>query len=174
VETNFQTKASGNYHINDFMHLHDKAFVNAAYLAILRRQPDPAGAEYYSNRIRSGVSRQNILAQLLQSPEGRNYKTEIRGLSNYVLIDKFSDIPVLGGLVSGLHYLLSSKNRLKDMRALENHIYSISIQQPAKVTSNLIDQATLDFELNQAYRLTPRATEIYTQLKKYSNKKGTA
>ena len=168
MENKFQINANGFYHLNDFMHLHDKEFVHAAYLAVIRRAPDPTGTEYYINRIRRGVSRENILAQLMKSAEAKQFKTKIGGLPSYILLDKLLGIPVLGGLLSGLLYIFTVKSRLKDKRALENHLYRITDERPGNTERNHADKSKLDFELNHAHQLTPRAHEIYAQLKKLS------
>jgi predicted SAM-dependent methyltransferase len=47
----------------------DDAFVDAAYLAILRRAADPGGRAYYLDQLASGIPREAILASLRSAKE---------------------------------------------------------------------------------------------------------
>jgi hypothetical protein len=168
VETNFQIKASGSYHLNDFMHLHDRAFVNAAYSAILRRSSDSAGAEYYVNRIRRGISRESVLVQMMQSAEAINLGTKIHGLSTHILAEKFLNVPFFGEMLSSLLFIFSAKTQLREIRALANHIHRINLQPLENPEHQRIGQPISNIELSYSTFLTPRAAEIYAQLKNLS------
>jgi GT2 family glycosyltransferase len=60
-----------NRPIRELFRLDDEAFVNAAYIALLGREPDPAGRAHYLMRLSSGGSRIEMLRELRGSSEGR-------------------------------------------------------------------------------------------------------
>ena len=126
IGLDFQVNSSGIYQLNDFLCLYDKEFVQAAYVAILKRPVDPQGLTYYLQRVRSGVSKERILAQILKSTEAKSSSTKIQGLSAYLLFDKFLSVPMLGALVAFVVFIFTIKTFMRDMRVLENHIYRIS------------------------------------------------
>ena len=47
----------------------DQLFVSKSYQMLLMREPDPVGSEYYLKRLRMGVSKIEIIVQLLSSNE---------------------------------------------------------------------------------------------------------
>lgn len=59
--------------------LDDNEFVRAAYKDILLRDADVNGIEYFSNEIRKGVSRQNILFRIMISEEALKKRVYITG-----------------------------------------------------------------------------------------------
>ena len=81
------------------LQLHDSQFVECAYLTLLRRQPDAEGLNYYLGRIRGGVSKIQILGQLLNSPEARVNGFKLPGLIQAVKREKLSRLPFFGALV---------------------------------------------------------------------------
>jgi FkbM family methyltransferase len=118
----FKVKSDGIYNLDDFQHLYDRNFVHAAYISILRREPDQAGETYYLERIRKGISKNKILAQFQKSSEAEMHKTYIAGLKSAVVIENICEIPVIGRILVALSFLSNIKNHLQDLRALENHI----------------------------------------------------
>jgi hypothetical protein len=63
-QPNFKVRSDNQYHVNNFLSLYDRNFIEASYLAILKRKPDTEGEKYYLNLIRSGISKAKILAQI--------------------------------------------------------------------------------------------------------------
>jgi SAM-dependent methyltransferase len=118
----FIVNPEGIYDLDDFQLLYDRQFICAAYLAILRREPDDTGLAYYLNRIRKGISKAKILAQFQKSPEALKHKTIIKGLRSAVVMEKLFDIPIIGSLILSVIFFLNVKNHLHDLRALENNI----------------------------------------------------
>lgn len=69
------------YSLADFLRFHDADFVRNAYLGILRREPDPAGAADYRSGLRSGRrSKADVIKALRFSPEGKAVAVHIIGL----------------------------------------------------------------------------------------------
>ena len=57
----------------------DVDFVRCAYVTVLGRQPDPEGETYYTERIRRGYSKMEILWQLRRSQEAARHDPGIAG-----------------------------------------------------------------------------------------------
>lgn len=68
--------------VDELFQLNGTAFLNAAYLAILGRVPDPEGRAFYLNRLRGGGGREEVAVQLYQSREGRAFATKLAGLES--------------------------------------------------------------------------------------------
>ncbi|MEQ1556819.1 MAG: glycoside hydrolase family 99-like domain-containing protein, partial [Gallionella sp.] len=66
--------------LDELLALQDEAFVNAAYRALLKRNPDAEGFNYYLNRLRKGVRKLRILDQLRNSPEGQKAGVHLAGV----------------------------------------------------------------------------------------------
>src|SRR6266403_2193103 len=81
--------------LSDFSQVHDAAFIGAAYRVVLRRDPDPVGAEYYLGLLRSGASKAEILGRLRYSAEGRAIGGPIDGLARAYSADKLARFPVV-------------------------------------------------------------------------------
>lgn len=83
----------------------NEIFIYNCYLSILDRSPDPAGMLYYLKRIRSGVSKIEIISQLRKSPEGKSHQIIVDGLDEAVKkykrsqISKFITLRILLDLV---------------------------------------------------------------------------
>lgn len=122
----FEKNNSGIYDLDDFRSLYDRNFVRAAYLAILRREPDLDGESHYLKQVRAGVGKDEILDDILKSGEAKNYKTVIRGLRLARIIRKICKIPFLGQIFFAILFLFDVKNHLQDLRALENHVIRIA------------------------------------------------
>jgi glycosyltransferase involved in cell wall biosynthesis len=56
----------------DLLNFWDEDFVKAAYVAILKREADPAGLAHYVLQLRGGVDRRHILADMASCKEGRD------------------------------------------------------------------------------------------------------
>lgn len=51
--------------------LDNTAFVDAIYLNVLARQPDPEGHAYWLNELNNGIQRQQFLVNVSESPENK-------------------------------------------------------------------------------------------------------
>jgi FkbM family methyltransferase len=71
---------------DDLLDLHDAAFARSAYLTILGRPADPTGLAGLTRQLRSGADKEQLLASLATSEEGRTAKAaaELPGLSQLV------------------------------------------------------------------------------------------
>jgi FkbM family methyltransferase len=72
------------------------AFVEAAYLAILHRRPDPRGAAVYQSILEQGTAKIQILENLVTSPEGVHKNANLPGLAWQYRIYRLSRLPIIG------------------------------------------------------------------------------
>ena len=70
--------------VNDLLLLDGADFVRQAYRTILGRDADPTGLRDYSTRLASGVSKQQILADMRCDPEGQSHASQLAGLDQLV------------------------------------------------------------------------------------------
>lgn len=78
-------------HVCQLLTLHGPAFVQAAYQAILGRQPDPDGGAYFLARLLSEHDKPAILVELARSEEGQARQAALAGLAE--LLDSRRDSP---------------------------------------------------------------------------------
>lgn len=78
---------------------HDLAFITTAYRAVLGRDPEPEGREYYLGRLRSGVHKLEIVRQLRRSPEGRRFVPGVAGMDRAIKRHHWANRPIIGLLV---------------------------------------------------------------------------
>ena len=70
--------------LDELLSLNDDLFIFGAYQILLGRSPDADGFRYYLNRLRTGISKLDIIDQISLSKEGKSKKVNLIGL-NYVL-----------------------------------------------------------------------------------------
>ena len=110
--------------VAELLNLFDEEFVEAAYIEALGRLPDPAGFAYYVERVRRGVDKLEILAQLRFSPEGKRHRPLLAGLEQAV-----GDLRGRGGRLSVVRAALGRRQRAASERdnALKNHVARMNI-----------------------------------------------
>lgn len=100
-------QSHGETDLTQLMATHGREFIVRAYQLVLGREPDQAGLEYYVNRLRSGRSKREIVAQIYLSQEVR-----IKGRINPVLTRlsapyRWRRTPLLGLAVDAALFLLN-------------------------------------------------------------------
>jgi hypothetical protein len=116
----------GSIHASYFFDFYDEAFLQEVYVKLLKRNPDSSGKAYYLGAIRAGASRYRILNDLSQSSEGRIGGVKLRGMLPYRCMKVVKAIPIVGRVVQAILFLWRADALLKDLRALENHMYRLS------------------------------------------------
>lgn len=122
----FAANSQNYYALDEFLQLHDTSFVEAAYLAILHREPDPVGRMHYVGRVREGSSKIRVLSDLIRSEEGRAKGTRIAGLNAALAIEKALSLPIIGGILYFLFFAGTIRHHFRDMRVLENHLVRLA------------------------------------------------
>jgi O-antigen chain-terminating methyltransferase len=122
----FATNRDDHYHLASFMQLYDVDFVEAAYRAILKREPDAAGCRFYLEGLRSGrLERVDVINAFLDSDEGQRHKVRVDGLKRPRLLRRVTSLPLIGyPLRVGLDLLRlpSLIRRLHDSIAVTNQL----------------------------------------------------
>jgi ubiquinone/menaquinone biosynthesis C-methylase UbiE len=118
----FRPSEDNRYHVNDLMKYHDRYFVQNAYRAILKREPDESGCRGYLEQLRSGaINKIDVLARLRDSTEGRQCDVVIEGLKLKAYIRKVGRLPVVGYLLQLIIALGRLPLTSKDKRRFENY-----------------------------------------------------
>jgi len=108
------------YTVADFCQYHDKAFIINVFRAILKRDPDEAGMEYYLSQLRTGKkTKREIIANARFSKEGRAKKVKIQGVIIPFLVALFYHLPVLGYLLKFMIALLKLPKLVEKVHQLE-------------------------------------------------------
>jgi FkbM family methyltransferase len=136
-QPSFVMNASNVYHLDDFLLLHDEAFVNACYRALLKRDPDPDGMKFYVYRVRTGLSKAQIVEEICNSEEARQKGVQVQGLREATRFRQRCELPVLGRVFATFSFLKNLQSHLQDLRALENHLFRSSEQMQSLVEINL-------------------------------------
>jgi hypothetical protein len=113
-------------HSSHFFDFYDEGFLHEVYSKLLKRELDPPGRAHYLVAIRSGESRYSILSDVARSSEARGAGVELRGMTPYHCMKVVKRIPILGRLVQAALFLWRVDALMKDLRALENHVYRVS------------------------------------------------
>jgi hypothetical protein len=111
-----------HYAARELLRLQDAAFLRAAYLAVLGREPDQAGWSVTLPRLRrSESSRVEVLHSLANSVEGRARGVAIAGLAARLLGERVARLPGLRTLV-GAAGALRLLRQLPQLRARQEEL----------------------------------------------------
>ncbi|HEY5805349.1 MAG TPA: methyltransferase domain-containing protein [Lysobacter sp.] len=109
------------YSLSELLRYADRGFVESAYLAVLRRMPDPGGLALYVGLLRGGqLSKVEVLGALRWSPEGISRGTHVDGLLLPYTLQKWSRKRYLGPVlrwVTGVLRLSDFLDRAKQIEA---------------------------------------------------------
>ena len=123
LQPEFQPRADDRYHVNDLLQYHDRAFLDAAYRAVLKRPPGEAEYLRDRKRLQSGsFNKIDLLAALRFSPEGKAKKVQLDGLAVPALIRRLGQVPLLGYVISLGVALLRLPNHIRDQRQLAVYV----------------------------------------------------
>ena len=115
---------SSQLSLSDLLQHHGKDFIRFAYRAILNREPDPDGLNFYLSKLKSGAyTKTDIICALRFSKEGRKHKIKIKGLFPrcvYSFLKKISFLGYIIRIVKNFFTLSKIETRLN---VLENSFY---------------------------------------------------
>jgi glycosyltransferase involved in cell wall biosynthesis len=169
-----------------------KAFIVCAYQTLLDRDPDPTGFNYYLGRLRAGIPKIQILAQLRLSVEGKAQGACLPGLDAAIGRCRRGNLPIIGSLFRLINGMDGNKSAQLRLRGIENQLFLLGeenerlekalgelrelvIQQTqtviAATRSAVRSRADLPAasELPEPERLkdlSPHARDIYSQLRR--------
>lgn len=105
----------------------DEHFIYHAYRHLLGRTPDPDGMFYYLKRVRAGVSKLEILAQLRLSSEGKSRQATMIGLQQAIRRYYWLKLPILGPLLqlAGMAWQRNIKNTLSAVQDETHPVHEV-------------------------------------------------
>lgn len=123
--------SGANFHYRQFAKYEDRHFVRNAYIAMLGHAPDPQGERHYVKKIRSDMTRAEILVRLRYSGEGRTRAVKLRGIFLPATLAFIYKIPIFGTMLrwqlgllaapSQMHNLIRRLTELED-RQIQNEV----------------------------------------------------
>lgn len=153
------------YSLIELLEFSDKAFVDSAYRAILRRVPDESGMQTCLNQLRSGrASKVEVLGHLRWSPEGLANGVHVDGLLIPYTVAKWRHRRIIGPLIGWAHSLFrlgSMQRRIDTVDATHSRsneelgeiVNAVTAQLNARVAflENALDQDVRSRERAQAF-----------------------
>ncbi|HEX3248250.1 MAG TPA: methyltransferase domain-containing protein [Pyrinomonadaceae bacterium] len=125
LQPDFQPHSDHRYHVNDLLRYHDRAFVQAAYRALLKRSPDATELARDLTRLRSGnVNKIDLLATLRFTPEGRAKGVQVNGLVVPAMIRRLGQLPLVGYVIRLGIAFVRLPNLVRDQREFGSYVLS--------------------------------------------------
>lgn len=100
-------------------------FIVNAFITLLNRVPDEEGLKVYLAQLHIGVSKEEILYQIVQSAEWNNKKIKIPGLSSAVRKVSWRKQPIIGNLVAYCLNWSGTSVQERQLRTLETQISNL-------------------------------------------------
>jgi SAM-dependent methyltransferase len=124
------------YALNDFLALHDRDFIAAAYRGVLKRPADADGEAHFLGALRKGdLSKIEILGRLRYSPEGRKLKVPVQGLFGAFAVQHSYRIPVLGRCIATLSAILRLPLIVRNLQRVESYQHLRNTELETSVAS---------------------------------------
>jgi FkbM family methyltransferase len=130
---------------SDLLCHHDQAFVDCVYKSLLGREPDTEGKRFYLARLRSGISKEEIIAEVSMSPEGRDYNPNLPGLDVELRRYRKMRLPLIGVILRWVDSIRSSRAGAQETRAWENRI--LTLQELYHLHLRQIEQSILELKV---------------------------
>ncbi|MFC7206852.1 DUF4214 domain-containing protein [Comamonas endophytica] len=147
---NMSTTAST---LEELLTINGQQFIESAYRALLKRDPDSEGKLYYLSRLEAGYSKMQIISQLHFSKEGKERKPKLPGLDSAIKKYKRSQTPLVGWIFATIEKTENDGTHTRHLRALEYKIH------------NLANESSKNFE-----RLEERLSDISKFISDQSSK----
>jgi len=111
--------------------LHDREFIEQAFLQVLGRKPDAEGLAHYLKKLREGQDKRALLARLRYSAEGQAQDRSFNAGAN-LKVTRFKErlfrMPLLGRFFSLVSVLLGLASYRRHENAQFNHFHRIEDQ----------------------------------------------
>jgi hypothetical protein len=126
--------------MEELLKLQDMDFVRASYRALLGREPDADGLVNYVDQIRRGVAKEQVIRELVLSPEGSTREFAMTGLLQAVDAAAPADPP--GALsryvvrLLGLQDVARIRSLEKTVRAIENRLHRMHAETVPRTQSD--------------------------------------
>jgi FkbM family methyltransferase len=110
----FEASPTDRYRLRDLTRFNDRAFVEAAYQALLCRAPDPDGMTFYLNRLRAGMGKELILGEIASSRECKSIGAKVSGLAAAYALRRATALPFVGRVVRLFLFVLHLPDLARD------------------------------------------------------------
>ncbi len=122
--------------------LSDRHFVQQAYLTLLRRKADPEGELRFTDLLRSGTAKAQILLDLHSSTEARRNPVKLRGLRSRLLLARLVRIPLVRSLANLGDGEYSNSRRARARRRFENEVERLACESDtsAVIVARLVEK----------------------------------
>jgi O-antigen biosynthesis protein len=124
--TNFDLAVTS---LADLLSHQDEQFIFSAYRTLLGRVPDPDGLSYYLTRLRAGIDKHEIVAQLRLSKEGKHRVIKLDGLEQLLRTHKRQKRFIFNAIGN------KSRVAAQNLRAVENKFYLLNEQVKKSTTA---------------------------------------
>ena len=104
---------------------HDRDFIRCAYLTLVKREPDDSGMAFYSRRLRSGVAKVQILAEMYASDEARGKGAHLPGLDRAMSRLRLARLPLIGRALAWLLDIDGDSVAQVRLRAIEQQLHAL-------------------------------------------------
>ena len=140
--------------------LQDTDFINEAYRRVLQRLPDERGLDFYLTRLKSGVSKTQILGELCRSEEAKSSLRHLPGLQLALIQNRLTAVPIVGRLVGFCLGIEGDTAPAKRIRAMEQHAIRLS-----KIADELCTrQAQVEKSVSRAEALVAQSAALIAEL----------
>jgi FkbM family methyltransferase len=112
--------------LTELLSWHDVNFVRCAFVTVLGRQPDPDGEAFYTDLIRRGRLKMEVLRQLRRSNEGRNHDPGIAALDRELRKHRNATRPFVGWIFRAISAREGDTKRERQFRVIENSVRTIA------------------------------------------------
>ncbi|MFH0728826.1 MAG: methyltransferase domain-containing protein [Pseudomonadota bacterium] len=147
-----------SFNLTDFVCLHGRSFIQAAYAGILKREPDQNGYDRYFEALQNGsMSKPEILGRLRYSSQGRQQHVAVRGLLLPFILSAAGRLPVIGYFIMLLMAIIRLPVLMRQFRVLENSSCSRIEQLESLVASH--DQH-LNRMVPELHRMAPELQHL--------------
>ena len=139
--------------LEELLSYDDERFIHSAYHTLLNRAPDAEGMRYYLARVRTGISKVEILAQLSSGAEGKPRQIKVAGLNEAIRRHKQLRTPVLGALLRLIGVTGVEGDVQQSLRAFKNrgHIFNTQMLKGlTEVNTSLarLEQLVVPYNVN--------------------------
>jgi hypothetical protein len=129
--------------IDELMLLHGPRFVTAAYLALLKRQPDPEGLSFYSMRLLTGSPKMQVIHEISSSDEAKAKQSRLPGLDRALRVYKWSRSPWLGIVVRFFYHVELNTAKQRRLRVIEQFVSDLDDRTGEYMQSLSVQLATV-------------------------------
>ena len=115
------------YEYADFTIYHDIEFIQNLYIALLKRQADDDGLDYYLSLLRSGEkTKTEIISLIRTSKEAKQKNVKLLGFEKRLILTKINTLPFVSYIAKTFQFLLFIPKYLKRLNQLESNLFYIN------------------------------------------------